>query len=115
LNVKYLDGLVEVENRDTGERHRVAFSGPLPLLYARTEVRLPGTGFYAGGEGSYLAFEGHRVLDVSLGAGYRVGLGVAALGLEGGWKRQRLRLDDFDGLDADLTIEGPYMGISAHF
>ncbi len=115
VHVKYLDGYVFVENRDDGDSYRASFSGPLPLLYARTEIRLPGTGFYAGGEGSYVAYQGNNVLDATVRAGYRLRLGVVALGLEGGWKHQRIRFDDFDDLDADFTLEGPYAALSAHF
>ncbi|WP_290649999.1 TIGR04219 family outer membrane beta-barrel protein [Aquisalimonas sp.] len=115
VNVKYLDGLVEVEDRDSGDRARVSFSGPLPMLYGRTEVRFPGTGFFGGGEGSLLAYDGHRILDLTLRLGYRAGYGVGSLALEGGWKHQSIRLDDFDDLDADMTVEGPYLGVAARF
>lgn len=115
LNIKYVDGLVDVRDRTSGERERVSFSGPLPMLYAQAEVRVPGAGFYGGAEASFIAYSGHRVLDATVRAGYRATFGPAALGLEGGWKHQSIRLDDFDDVDADLTIEGPYLGISAHF
>ncbi|SEP00241.1 TIGR04219 family outer membrane beta-barrel protein [Aquisalimonas asiatica] len=115
LNVKYIDGEVEVEDSTTGDRERVAFDGPLPLLYVRTEARLPGTGLFGGGEVSYLSFDGHRIVDLALRAGYRTGIGLASVAVEGGWKHQNIRLDDFDDMDADLTIEGPYMGVSARF
>lgn len=115
LNIKYLDGFVEVEGQQSGDRERVSFSGPLPMAYARTEFRLPGTGFFGGGEGSFLAYDGHRIVDVTLRAGYRAGYGVGSVALEAGWKHQNIRLDDFDDLDADVTVEGPYAGASVRF
>lgn len=115
VNVKYVDGYAEVERRQSGERERVDFSAPLPLLYARVEARVPGTGLFGGGEGSYLSVDGHRILDVALRAGYRADLGAGSVAVEGGWKHQNLRLDDLDDVDADLTIEGPYVGVSARF
>ena len=115
LNIKYIDGVVDVRDRTSGESDRISYSGPLPMLYGRVEVGVPGTGFYGGGEGSFLAYSGHRILDVTLRGGYRASFGPAALGVEAGWKRQEVRLDDFDDLDADFTLEGPYLGVSAHF
>lgn len=115
LNIKYIDGFVEVESQNNGEREKVSFSGPLPLAYARTELRMPGTGFFGGGEGSFLAYDGHRIVDVTLRGGYRAGYGVGSLAVEGGWKYQNIRLDDFDDIDADVTVEGPYIGVSARF
>lgn len=115
VNVKYVDGYAEVEGQQSGDRERVDFSAPLPLLYARVEARLPGTGLFAGGEGSYLTYDGHRIADVTLRGGYRTDLGAGSLAVEGGWKHQNLRLDDLDDVDADLTIEGPYVGVSARF
>ncbi|MFV8835025.1 TIGR04219 family outer membrane beta-barrel protein [Aquisalimonas sp.] len=113
LNVKYIDGEIDVESE--GERERVSFDGPLPLVYARTEARLPGTGLFGGGEVSYLSFDGNRIVDMTLSAGYRTGIGLASIAIEGGYKYQNIRLDSFDDLDADLTIDGPYMGVSARF
>ncbi len=113
LNIKYIDGFVEVEG-DT-EREEASFSGPLPLAYARTEFRLPGTGFFGGGEGSFMAYDGHRIVDLTLRGGYRASYGVASLAVEGGWKYQNIRLDDFDDIDADVTVEGPYIGASVRF
>lgn len=115
LNIKYIDGFVEVESQDGGEREEVSFSGPLPLAYARTEFRLPGTGFFGGGEGSFLGYDGHRIVDLTLRGGYRTSYGVASLAVEGGWKYQNIRLDDFDDMDADITVEGPYIGASVRF
>lgn len=113
LNVKYIDGEIDVESE--GERERVTFDGPLPLVYARTEARLPGTGLFGGGEVSYLSFDGNRIVDMTLSAGYRTGIGLASIAIEGGYKYQNIRLDSFDDMDADLTIDGPYMGVSARF
>ncbi|MCC5857529.1 MAG: TIGR04219 family outer membrane beta-barrel protein [Ectothiorhodospiraceae bacterium] len=115
LNIKYVDGRVDVRDRDTGERERVSFSGPLPMLYARTEVRVPGTGVYGGADVSFIAYSGHRMLDLAVRAGYRADFGPTAFSIEGGWKRQDIRLDDFDDVDADVTVQGPYLGIGAHF
>ena len=116
LNIKYIDGFVEVESQDDPDnRERVSFSGPLPLAYARTEFRLPGTGFFGGGEGSFLGYDGHRIVDLTLRGGYRTTYGVASLAVEGGWKYQNIRLDDFDDMDADVTVEGPYIGASVRF
>ena len=114
VNVKVIDGLVEVE-RGNGDRERASFTGPVPMAYARTQAFLPGTGVFGGAEGSLVAYSGNRLVDVTLRAGYRGGYGLGAFAIEGGWKFHNLRLDDFDGIDADVTVDGPYLGVSASF
>ena len=114
VNIKYLDGRAEVDGQLSG-RESVSFSGPVPMAYAATEARLPGTGLFGGASGSYVTFDGSELVDIALRAGYRADLGAGSLALEGGWKYQNLELDDLDDVDADITIEGPYAGISARF
>lgn len=115
VNIKYLDGRAEVDSQDRSRRESVEFSGPVPMAYAATEARLPGTGLFGGASGSYVTFDGSELVDIALRAGYRADLGAGSLALEGGWKYQNLELDDLDDVDADITIEGPYAGISARF
>ncbi|MEX0732528.1 MAG: TIGR04219 family outer membrane beta-barrel protein [Aquisalimonadaceae bacterium] len=115
LNIKLLDGLAEVEGQTSGERESVTFSGPVPMLYGNVQFNLPMTGLYAGAEGSAVGYAGHSLVDLSARVGYRFGLGVGGVAVEGGYRSQRLKLDDFDGVDADLRIEGPWFGVAADF
>lgn len=115
LNVKLLDGFVEAEEQSTGNRESVSFSGPVPMLYGNVQFHLPFSGLYAGVEGSGVGYAGHSLVDLTARVGYRFDLGLGGVAVEGGYRQQRLELDDFDGVDADLRIEGPWFGVAADF
>jgi len=111
LNIKYIDGDAELRSRTTGERERTSFSGALPMAYARGGFDLPFTGLSAEAVGSLISYDGHRLEDLRAGLRYELNAG---LGIEGGYRRVRLKLDDLDDVDADLRMEGPYIGLSLH-
>lgn len=115
LNVKLMDGFAEVEDKMTGDRESVSFKGPVPMLYANVQFNLPMSGFYVGAEGSGIGYAGHSLVDLNARVGYRFDLGLGGVAVEGGYRSQRLELDDFDGVDADLRIEGPWIGVAADF
>ncbi len=108
LNFRYLDG--ELRLSGGGDSASASFSGVLPLLHGRARVDLPFTGFWVGAQVDGVAYSGNRLLESTLSLGWRAGLG---LGVEGGWRRYELKLDDLDSLDkSDLDISGPYAGVS---
>ncbi len=115
LNIKVIDGFAEVESRNTGERESVTFRGPVPMVYAGVQFNMPLTGFYAGLEGSAIRYSNSSLIDVIGRLGYRVDLGLGGVAVEGGYRQQRIKLDDFDDVDADVRIGGPWFGIAADF
>lgn len=116
LNIKLIDGSAEVESKDNpGQRESVSFSGPVPMLYGNVQFNLPATGVYVGAEGSGVSYDGHSLVDLTARVGYRFDLGLGGIAVEGGYRSQRLELNDLDGVDADLRIEGPWLGVAADF
>lgn len=112
VNVKYVDGEVQVENEDGSQQEQTDFSGPLPMLYARAAIDLPLTGLRLEGAGSAVSYDGHSLTDLRGGLRYDV---VAGLGVEAGYRQLRLELDDLDDVDTDMRVEGPYAGVSFVF
>lgn len=110
MDVKYLDGDVQVQSGTRMERTRV--SGAVPMLYGNAEVPLPILGVSVGANASYTRYAGSRLLDYALKGSYesRVGLGA-----EIGWRGQQLRLSDFQSVNTDITWAGPYAGMFYHF
>ncbi len=83
----------------------------VPLLYGKVQINLPVSGLYVGTEGNGLAYDGSSFYDVWLKAGYEFSFG---LGLEAGYRKLQLTLDDVESLETDITFDGHYFAISYH-
>ncbi|QKT03302.1 TIGR04219 family outer membrane beta-barrel protein [Ectothiorhodospiraceae bacterium 2226] len=112
LQVKALDGEIEVRGRTSGRQERAEFSGVLPMGYARAAFHLPLSGFAVELAGAGISYDGHRLTDLMAQVSYRSSFG---LGVVAGWREQRLKLDDLDDVTADVTIDGPYAGLFYRF
>lgn len=107
LNLRIVDGRIEVKRATSGETASESFSGPVPLAYLAGRVDIPGTGVWLGGQGSGIAFGGDEFLDLRATLGYEFDFG---LGLELGYRRETLELDDFSDVDVDFEVEGGFLG-----
>lgn len=111
IGARWVEGHMEVVS--TAGAGRADFDGALPMLYGRARIDLPLTGFWAGADAMGIAYDDHRLLDLSAQLGWESRIG---LGAELGWRRLDLELDDVDDIDsADVEIEGPYAAINFHF
>ncbi|MFU8814883.1 MAG: TIGR04219 family outer membrane beta-barrel protein [Pseudomonadales bacterium] len=111
LTARWFDGEVEIASES--DVARAEFTGVLPLLYARGELKLPFTGLWLGAEMQGIGYSGNRLLDGSAQFGWRSAFG---LGAEVGWRMFELRLDDFDDIDsARMEFKGPYLALNYHF
>lgn len=80
----------------------------IPLLYGMVQFNVPNTGLYVAADGSLLSWEGSSFYDMWLKAGYLFSIGV---GLEVGYRKIDMQLDDVEGTDADITLDGQYMAL----
>lgn len=117
FTVRAFDGevLIEGETIDiaTGEPifAREEIDVPLPMLYGKAKFELPFTGFAVEAEGNILEVSGNGITDATIKLAYESKLG---LGAELGYRVFQLTLDDEDDLNADITIDGVYVGVSLH-
>lgn len=107
LNVRFLDGRIEIKSKSTGETASESFSGPVPLAYLAGRVDVPGTGLWVGGQGSGIAFDGDEFLDLRATLGYEFDFG---LGLELGYRRESLEVDNVSDVEVDFEVEGGFAG-----
>jgi outer membrane protein len=113
LNIKLFDGEFHIqETADPDNSHTETFSGPLPLLYLNAAFEFPATGLSVRFEGSGIAYSGNRIIDASAAVRYQV---LPLLHVEAGYRRLELRIDEFDDIDADMRIDGPYAGLLLRF
>lgn len=110
LNLRYLDATLT--RPGDGLRDERSVSAYLPLVYAKALFDLPFAGLSAGFEGSTLQYDSNRVLDYEAKLSYEMN---SAFGLQGGWRHQRLRLDDNSSTPAELEREGPFLDLYFHF
>ena len=108
LNVKYIDGSISAVGTDATSavlNESTSFNVPVPMLYAKARVPLPSTDIALQAEGNYISYNGNQFYDFEAGVRYTFALG---LGLEGGYKTMKLKLDNVDDLSLDSTFSGAY-------
>lgn len=113
LTVRKFDAEFEIESRTPPQRRGfVAAEGTVPMLHVGVAGDLPLNGFYAKGKVDVISYDGNDLTDARVALGWRSDM---VLGVEAGYQRFALKLDDVDDLDADLTLAGPYLALSLSF
>lgn len=112
LNVKMIDGNVEVSSNNTFKTTDSDFDVILPMLYTKARFDLPFTGLSVEADASYVSYDGNKFSDLKAGIVYETTIG---LGATVGYRQQNITLDDIDDVYGDLTIKGAYAGIFYHF
>ncbi len=87
------------------------FDSWIPMLFAGVRADLPFTGLYTGATLDALSIGDSSVTDAQAVIGWESALG---LGVEAGFRRFNLNHDDGDE-EADLTIDGGFIGVIYHF
>lgn len=112
VNLRYLDATLVTADPAGVRRDERGFSAYIPMFYAKALFDLPFEGFSAGIEGSSIQYHDNRVLDYEAKVAYELN---TAFGLQGGWRHQRLKLDDGESLGTDLQIQGPFLDFYYNF
>lgn len=97
-------------------RESVDLGFVIPMIFADVRLDLPFTGLYAGVEGNILSIGDNSLTDFNARIGYSTDIVpfLADLDIEAGFRSIDLELDSED-LDTDITIDGPYVGITLAF
>lgn len=110
LTVRHLDADFTIEsavNRASQSADEV-----FPMLHLAARANLPLTGFYVGGEINAIEYDGSGMRDYNAHLGWRSDF---LLGVEAGYSRLEVELDDVSDLDSDLKIGGPYLAATLAF
>lgn len=111
LNAMYLDSQGRITGSVSGTE-RADISGWVPKAFAGVGVDLPFTGLSVGADGSAVKYKGSHFYDYTLRVSYTTPWYV---GIDAGYRKMKLDLDDFDDSFADLSFDGFFAGGYLHF
>lgn len=109
ITARRIDAEFVIESRDSNKRESISAKATLPMIHAGIRADLPLTGFHVKGKVDAVSYGGNSLTDVVAALGWRSDFN---LGLEAGYRRMDLTLDDVDDLDADFELGGPYLALS---
>ncbi len=105
LNARKLDGEFSV-----GAQTK-PLSETIPMVYVAAQFDMPFTGLSVGADLNYSGLDGNTLEDLRIRAIYEMGV----IGFEGGVRTTSIKLDDVDGVNADLEFDGIFLGAFLHF
>ncbi|MES9992320.1 MAG: TIGR04219 family outer membrane beta-barrel protein [Candidatus Thiodiazotropha sp.] len=114
LNLKYLDGDIEVESN--GLRSSESFDGYVPLVHGALQVGVPTTRLSFFGDLSLISVGDHTLQDYTAGVSFKLVESMALdVSVKGGYHRISLELDDLDDIYTDWDFDGAFFGLQADF
>lgn len=109
LNIRKLD--IDYTIKSSGTISTDTVSQTVPMLYALVGGS-PWPDLILSGEISYIAYSGSSMSDFTAKVAYTTS---AFIGVEAGYRKQVITLDDVDGTNADITFDGPFVGAYLKF
>lgn len=113
VTLRLFDGEFTVEGSNSnGEQAResISLSAPVPMGYLGGRLDLP-LNLSVGGQVNAIGYSGNSLSDMSAYLRYQYNaLPLIKPGVELGYRRMSLELDDLDDTYGDLTLSGPYVG-----
>ena len=117
LTVDYLDGNTYVKSLTTNIEREASFKAPIPMVYLGVNAGLPGIPVEVDVEAKGIAYQGNSLIDIkAIGMFKIVGIPmVGSLYIGAGYRYQRLKLDDIDGLYSDIKFKGLFGEVGVEF
>lgn len=110
INFKVIQGEINLETATAQTVQKL--DGVVPMLYAKARFDLPFTGLSVEADGSYLGYDNSYIYDAKGGLVYETSYDFGATI---GYRKESINIDDISNVDANLNIEGIYVGIFYHF
>lgn len=112
LNGKYIDSKASITGRVSGTTESTSVSGWVPMIYAGVGADLPLTGLGVSADGSYVQYKDSSFYDFSIQVSYTT---PWLVGVDIGYRKIKLDLDDFDDSFTNIEFDGPYAGAYLEF
>ena len=117
LDIKVYKAYVKASSSNLNSKINLNFA--LPFAYARSRTQLPFMDLGFEVEGKYLSYKGSNFYDALAKIDYVFSEGSLDLGLELGYKKQKIKIvsDKFKNknLKTDISFSGPFLGLFAKF
>ena len=108
---EYINSKARISGEISGTQN-ASVSGWVPLAYVGGGFDLPLTGLGVNADGSFVKYQGSNFYDYSIQLTYTT---PWKLGLDAGYRKIKMNLDDFDNSFANVQFDGPYAGVNLHF
>lgn len=112
VTVRRLDAEITLRSDSLGTSATEKADETFPMGHLALHANLPLSGVYLGGEVNAVEYDGSGMRDYTARVGWRSDF---LLGVEAGYSRLEIDLDDVGGLDSDLEIGGPYLAATLSF
>lgn len=110
-----VDGTVTTEDGDEQRSETVDLNATVPMLYGRAQFDLPLTGFHAGGAINIISYEENKFSDIDIYVGYSLENIALDMGVDVGYRKMNVQVEDNDNLTADVAVDGIYGALTLHF
>jgi hypothetical protein len=110
INLRHIDGTVRSASSERVESR--AFHATIPTLYASAMFDLPFEGLSAGVGGSLGRVGENELFDYKASLLYQTDKGFGA---QAGWRAQQLQLREFNSLNPELEMRGPFLDLYLKF
>lgn len=123
VNIKYGDFQVDISGETTDSNGNSvtassseSYKGVIPMLYGAGAIGIPTTGLSLYAEANWIGYDDYNAYDVQAGAEYLViDNPVIELGLQLGYRKIKIDVEDLSDLYIDTEFDGAYAGVMAHF
>jgi outer membrane protein len=110
------DVTVSASSDSVSQSGTVAVTDIVPMLYVRTNVGLPFTGFNLYAQGNFLSIDDHTLYDYEAGVSYELIDNLAVdVNINVGYRAVKLELDDLNDLYTNIEFDGVFLGTTIHF
>lgn len=115
ITARHLSGYVEVLP-EIGGSFKAEMDGVVPTAYVNLQIDFPYSGWSLGATANAAAYDGDKIVDVAAKIGYEFDVTSAmAIGVNMGYRKMDLQVDDFNALTADASLSGGYVELQVHF
>jgi outer membrane protein len=87
----------------------------IPLIYLNSRFDMPLTGLYLKGSINAISYDDNSLTDLTAAVGYEISSAAVDFVAEFGYRTFEVELDDIDGFEGDVDIDGLYLSLGINF
>lgn len=111
LTARKLDGSLDIVASTAGNVSEI-IDETVPMIYVAAAFNLPVTGLSIHAEGNFIGVSDVSYSDFTTKVRYEI---ISVFGIEGGYRAQKLEIDDSPDVVVDMKFSGVFAGVYVHF